>query len=314
MPSRSAFTLPAASARAPPRTPCACSASPVRRAAPSQPAARPSRRLALQLLAGAAAAAALRPALADAPDEAVAAFKEVTRLQDAAFDLTNAGRFADAERYWDKLLSMDEGNAAAWSNRGNCRTSQGRFKEAVEDFDVAIRLAPEEPDCYLGKGVALEGLRDFRGALECYGEANSRSIAKFSTPDSVAINNTGNALGQLGDWEGAAKAFHTASVASRENVFSRANEAYALYQLGSPKAVQMMETLLRRYPSFVDIRAALVAVYWADDETRGTAETYWSLVLEEDGGFRYKDQVWVHKIRRWPPLLETQLENFRTLQ
>lgn len=305
---RPAFSLPVPPARAASRTPCACATPPCRRA-------EPTRRQALHLLAfaavGAAAGMAL-PALADAPDDAVAAFKEVTRLQDAAFDLTNLGKFADAEKYWDKLISMKDTNAAAYSNRGNCRTSQGKFAAAVEDFDEAIRLAPEEPDCYLGKGVALEGLRDFQGALKCYDVANTKSIARFGTPDSVAINNRGNALGQMGDWKGAADAFHTASVASRENVFSRANEAYALYQMGKPEAIMMLETLLRRYPTFVDVRAALVAVYWADEDKRGMAETYWGQVLEED--IRYKDGDWVKDIRRWPPILDAQLDNFRKLR
>lgn len=58
---------------------------------------------------------------------------------------------------WTKIIEMNDTNAAAWSNRGNCRTSQGRFEEAVADFDRAVALAPEEPDPYLGRGVANEG-------------------------------------------------------------------------------------------------------------------------------------------------------------
>lgn len=283
---------------------------------------RLSRRAFLLPALAAAAVGVARAARAETPDAvplsdeardaAVAALKEVTRLQDAAFDFTNVGDFASAEKYWDRLIAMNDKNAAAYSNRGNCRTSQGRFKEAVQDFDRAIALAPAEPDCRLGKGVALEGLRDFRGALVEYAAANERSISRYGAPDSVAINNRGNALGALGEWEEAATCFHMAAVMSRDNVFARANEAYALYEMGRRKeSVQMMESLLRRYPTFTDVRAALVSVYWTDAR-QGEAENYWLTVLSED--VRYKEQDWVRDIRRWPPSLQRELDNFRSLR
>lgn len=260
-----------------------------------------------------ATAASTVPALTgEERDAAVAALKEVTRLQDAAFDFTNGGDFGSAEKYWNKLIAMNDSNAAAYSNRGNCRTSQGKFREAVEDFDRAIALAPAEPDCHLGKGVALEGLRDFRSALAEYAAANELSISRYGAPDAVAVNNRGNALGALGEWAQAAESFHLAASMSRENVFARANEAYALYELGRrDESVRIMESLLRRYPTFSDVRAALVAVYWTDDR-RGEAENFWLTVLSED--VRYKAPDWVRDIRRWPPSLQRELDNFRSLR
>jgi tetratricopeptide (TPR) repeat protein len=313
-----------------PSRPCCASATPSRRRPPPLRLSR--RAFLLPVLAVAAATAVPAPNLAgadaartaaapaavkeplsdDARDEVVAALREVTRLQDAAFDFTNAGDFASAERYWDRLIAMNDQNAAAYSNRGNCRTSQGLFREAVADFDRAIALAPAEPDCHLGKGVALEGLRDFRGALDEYAAANERSIARYGAPDAVAINNRGNALGALGEWQAAAESFDRAASMSRENVFARANEAYALYEVGRrEEGVEIMESLLRRYPTFCDVRAALVAVYRREAK-RDEAENYWLTVLSED--VWYKERDWVRDIRRWPPALQRELDNFRSLR
>jgi tetratricopeptide (TPR) repeat protein len=64
------------------------------------------------------------------------------------------------------VLELDPSNAAAYSNRGNTRTSMGKCTEAVADFNKAIELAPKEPDPNLGRGVARECLGQFAEALE----------------------------------------------------------------------------------------------------------------------------------------------------
>jgi tetratricopeptide (TPR) repeat protein len=246
--------------------------------------------------------------------KAIKALRSVTEMQNKAFALTNRGAFADADAVWTDIIALNDTNAAAWSNRGNCRTSQGRFVEAVADFDRAIVLAPEEPDPHLGKGVALEGLRKYEDALHEYDRSNECSLALYGVPDPVVFNNRGNVYGLgMGDWARAIESFHRAALLSREYVFARANEALATYQLGKrAEGKRMMETLLRKYPDFPDLRAALVAVYWSEDGRQGDAETYWLTVLEQDS--RYNDIKWVRSIRRWPPILVTELNNFLSLR
>lgn len=64
------------------------------------------------------------------------------------------------------MIELDASNAAAFSNRGNTRTSMGKCTEALADFDRAIELAPEEPDPNLGRGVAWECLGKYAEAIE----------------------------------------------------------------------------------------------------------------------------------------------------
>jgi tetratricopeptide (TPR) repeat protein len=86
--------------------------------------------------------------------------------------------------------------------------------------------------------------------------ASKRNIACYGAPDAVAIKNRGNALGALGEWQAAAESFHRAASMSRENVFARANEAFALYEVGRrEECVKIMESVLRRYPTFSDVRS-----------------------------------------------------------
>jgi hypothetical protein len=62
--------------------------------------------------------------------------------------------------------------------------------------------------------------------------------------------------------------------------------------------MRQMRTLLRRYPDFVDVRAALAAALWAVGK-EGDAETTWARVEDP----RYRDVAWLAGQRRWPPAL-----------
>ena len=55
----------------------------------------------------------------------------------------NAGRFADAERFFQIVLKSDEGSASAWSNLGNVHLSLDRPQEAIEELTKAVALAPQ---------------------------------------------------------------------------------------------------------------------------------------------------------------------------
>lgn len=215
-------------------------------------------------------------------DQAASDFRKVTGLQDLAFELTNQQKFPQAEIIWTKLISLNDENAAAYSNRGNCRTSQGKFEEAISDFDNAIRIAPEEPDPYLGKGVALEGLKKFVDAIECYKNSNAKSKQRYGAEDPVALNNIGNAYGGLGEWEEALNNFTRAADMDSRFVFALANEALALYQVGKDeKGLQKMRFLVRKYPGFGDMHAALAVAAWDRGDTR-VAEEEWFKVEKLD--------------------------------
>ena len=68
-------------------------------------------------------------------------------------------------------------------------------------------------------------------------------------------------------------------------------------------------TLLRRYPDFPDVRAALAAALWAMGNG-GEAESQWLRVEDP----RYRDRAWLAATRRWPPRLVANLEAFLDVQ
>ncbi|MEN9223438.1 MAG: tetratricopeptide repeat protein [Thermostichus sp. BF3_bins_97] len=231
---------------------------------------------------------------------------ELNQLFEAAFAATNRGDFAQAETLWSQLLERQPENPALWSNRGNARVSQHQLQEALQDYAEAIRLAPNAPDPYLNRGAALEGLGQWQAAIADY-----ERVLELDPNDAAAYNNRGNAEAGLGEWQQAVADYRHATELAPDYAFAQANYALSLYQVGETEAaVRLMRALVRKYPKFPDMRAALSAILWAQGR-QGEAESHWVAVQGLDP--RYGDVEWVKTIRRWPPAVVAALERFLSL-
>lgn len=228
-----------------------------------------------------------------------------------AFEATDAGEFAKAEGYWTDLINLYPDNAAGWSNRGNSKISQNRPQEALADYNKSVELAPNFPDPYLNRGAALEGLGKWEEAIADYDH-----VLEIDPQDAAAYNNRGNAKAGLGKWDEAIADYQIAMKVNSRFSTSFGNNAIALYEVGTrdgntDSAIKAMKNILRKYPNYTDVRAALVAALWANKK-QGEAESNWVSVVNLDP--RYRDINWVKNIRRWPPSLVSALEKFLTLK
>ena len=116
----------------------------------------------------------------------------------------------------------------------------------------------------------------------------------------------------MGKWQEAIADYQTAMKVNSRFSTAFGNNAIALYEVGeSEAAIKAMKNILRKYPNFTDVRAALTAALWAEKK-QGEAESNWVSVANLDP--RYRDINWVKTIRRWPPSLVIALENFLTLK
>jgi len=59
----------------------------------------------------------------------------------------------------------------AWNNKGNAFGMQGKYDEAIQAYDEAIRLDPEFAYPWFSKGVVLEYLGKVAEANEAYAKA-----------------------------------------------------------------------------------------------------------------------------------------------
>jgi tetratricopeptide (TPR) repeat protein len=91
-------------------------------------------------------------------------------LATKAIVATQKGDFPIAESYWTEIIKLFPDNAAAWSNRGNAKSSQNHLDQAIADYTKAIELAPFAPDPYLNRGATLQALNQAQEAIADYAQ------------------------------------------------------------------------------------------------------------------------------------------------
>ena len=228
------------------------------------------------------------------------------KLAKQAFRAAARGDFARSETYWTTLVEEFPQNPAVWSNRGNVRIGQYKLTEAIADFDRSIEIAPEYPDAYLNRGIAYEGKRLWKQAISDYDR-----VLAISPQDPVALNNRGNAKAGQQKWQEALEDYQEAANIAPDFPMARGNAALVQYQLGDrTEAIRNMRNLVRKYPMYSDMRAALAAALWVEGQ-QGEAESNWVAAVGLDN--RYQDLDWIENIRRWPPSMVTALERFLKL-
>ena len=223
-----------------------------------------------------------------------------------AFAAAQKGNFDIAEIYWTELIKEFPENPAVWSNRGNVRIGQYKLTEAISDFDRSIEIAPEYPDAYLNRGIAYEGKKLWDEAISDYNK-----VLKITPQDPVALNNRGNAKAGQELWQEALDDYQQAADLAPDFPMARGNAALVIYQLGDrDEAIRNMRNLVRKYPMYSDMLAALAAALWVEGK-QGDAESNWVAAVGLDN--RYQDLDWIQNIRRWPPEMIGALERFLNL-
>ncbi len=85
-----------------------------------------------------------------------------------------------------------------YASSGFNRLKKGDYRGAIEDFNKAIEIDPNNSDNFNNRGIARSELGDHQGAIEDY----TRAIA-LDPNDAAAYSNRGNSKSKLKDYEGA---------------------------------------------------------------------------------------------------------------
>lgn len=231
---------------------------------------------------------------------------EGEKIAKKAFLASDRGDFAQAETYWTTLVENFPDNPAVWSNRGNVRIGQYKLAEAIADFNRSIEIAPEYPDAYLNRGIAYEGKKLWDKAIADYNH-----VLEIIPQDPVALNNRGNAKAGQQKWQDALADYQLAANLAPKFPVARGNASLVQYQVGDrAEAIRNIRNLVRKYPLYSDMRAALAAALWVEGQ-QGEAESNWVAAVGLDN--RYQDLDWVKNIRRWPPSMIQALSRFLNL-
>lgn len=228
----------------------------------------------------------------------------------------NAPSVEEEESLWTEVIARfspvvapwrDDVVGRAYGNRGNARSRQGKFEQAIQDLNTAIDTCPWTVDPILNRGVVLEAMGRFEEAKRDY-----LAILEADPEDPAIWNNLGNASMGIGDFDDAVKYYDQACNLSPQFAFAAANKAIALFASGrnDREAIREMKALVRRHPfGFSDVYAALAAALWSMGDEAG-AEQAWTRVDD----VRYKSLQFLRENRRWPSRLIAGMSDFLKIQ
>jgi len=117
-------------------------------------------------------------------DDAIESIDRVIELDSKNIDarfykaefLTLAGRYSEATDVYGETIEMipaDETSTltSAWSMMGNSFYDDGRYKDAINAYDKAIEISPEDAGAWGNKGLALIKLGEPEEALKMFNKA-----------------------------------------------------------------------------------------------------------------------------------------------
>jgi len=123
---------------------------------------------------------------------------------DVAYGLNNLGRFEEAIQYAEKALKLNPRSGVAYSNKGFALDALGKLDEAIECYDKAIDLVQPIPMPTTTSPLQFSNGQNRRGH-RTFGQSTGND------PDDLdAITSKGYCLNELGKYEKAIECFDTA--------------------------------------------------------------------------------------------------------
>ncbi len=116
--------------------------------------------------------------------------------------LYSLGKYDAAIECYDKAIEIDPNDADVWNNKGLALNSLGKYDEAITSYDKAIEIDPNDADVWNNKGLALNSLGKYDEAITSYDKA-----IEIDPNDADVWNNKGLALNSLGNNEEAKKCY-----------------------------------------------------------------------------------------------------------
>ena len=108
--------------------------------------------------------------------------------------LYSLGNYTQAIQYYDKALAVDPNNKRALNNKGSTLYSLGNYRQAIQSFDKALAIDPNYAAALTGKGAALDSLGNHTQAIQLFDKALA-----VDPNYKVALNNKGSTLYGLGN-------------------------------------------------------------------------------------------------------------------
>jgi len=151
---------------------------------------------------------------------------------------------------YKKAIDIDPENSHTLYKVGRLLAyNLGKYSEAIEYFDMAIKKEPNFDDAWMCKGSAYGDLKKHGEALKCFDKAIS-----INPDNSCAWYNKGSALCNIGQWENGLKAYDQSLKIYPDN-------GHVWYLIGNAyKALSNEEKALEAYNKAVELDPSLSTI------------------------------------------------------
>jgi len=106
--------------------------------------------------------------------------QDIREMLDKGINLITKKEYKKAIEVFDEAAKISPDEAEIYAHRGQAKHYLNLFKEAVEDYSIAIRLQPDYAEVYHLRGLAKGELKDNVGACEdweiAYEKGESRAL------------------------------------------------------------------------------------------------------------------------------------------
>lgn len=130
-------------------------------------------------------------------NEAIKLYHSAITYNDRAGVKNNLDQYQEAIQDFDKAIRLIPDDPTFYYHRGNARQKSGDYVRAIQDYNKTLELNPDYAKAYNNRGVAKAAQQDYMGAIQDYTEA-----IELKEDDADTCYNRGNAkkaLGQDGD-------------------------------------------------------------------------------------------------------------------
>ena len=176
---------------------------------------------------------------------------EITSLLVEAFALHQAGRLAEAEQTYNRILATQPDHFDSLHLLGIVFHQRGEHAQALRHIDLALEINPNNIPALNSRGIALRELKRFEDALASYDRA-----LKLLPDYAEALFGRGNVLQELRRFEEALASYDRAVAARPDYVQAHANRGAILNGLERfEEALASYDRAVAIHPDFADAHA-----------------------------------------------------------
>ena len=190
----------------------------------------PTQRPAAEATAATTAVSVATPTPVPIPTVSIRRLSEAEDRIIAGNDFAMQGRFEEAIAEYDQAISLDPQLAMAYGNRGAAYNDLGQHERAIQDHNEAIRLDPQNALTYDNRGVSYGKLGQFGRAVQDWDEA-----IRLDPTFAMAFNNRGIAYDNLDQVARAVEDYDEAIRLNPQLALAYLNRASAYIDLNKPE-------------------------------------------------------------------------------